>query len=66
MVSQMQGQAYSRSQGTGTLVASSGSGSTDSSKTINQTLTINSPKSLSPAETARQNKRALQELAFGF
>lgn len=31
---------------------------------INQTVNIYSPAALSPAETARQNKKALQELAF--
>ena len=33
---------------------------------INQTVNIYSPIALSPSETARQNKRALQELAFNF
>lgn len=32
---------------------------------INQTVNIYSPSALSPAETAKQNKRVLQELAFG-
>lgn len=38
----------------------------DNSKAITQNITINSPTALSPSETARQNKRALQELALGF
>lgn len=33
---------------------------------INQTVNIYSPTALSPSETARQNKRALQELALQF
>ena len=33
---------------------------------INQTVNIYSPVALSPAETAKQNKRVLQELALGF
>jgi len=33
-------------------------------KGITQNVVINSPKALSPSETARQNKRALQELAL--
>ncbi len=33
---------------------------------ITQNLTINSPKALSPAETARQNRRVLQELALEY
>ena len=32
---------------------------------INQTVNIYSPKALTPSETARQNKRMLQELALG-
>ena len=36
------------------------------SKGITQTVNIYSPTALSPSETARQNKRALQELAFNF
>lgn len=33
---------------------------------ITQHLTINSPKALSPAETARQNRRVLQDLALEY
>ena len=36
------------------------------SKGITQTVNIYSPIALSPSETARMNKRALQELAFNF
>lgn len=35
-------------------------------KSINQTINIYSPKALSPAETARENKKALQKLALAF
>ncbi|NOW86780.1 phage-related minor tail protein [Clostridium beijerinckii] len=40
------------------------SGSNSAGAGINQTVNIYSPAALSPAETARQNKKALQELAF--
>jgi len=43
--------------------ASSNNGS---SKNITQNLTINSPIALSPSETARQNRRTLQELSLKF
>nr|WP_309099067.1 hypothetical protein [Fredinandcohnia onubensis] len=36
------------------------------SKSIVQHLTINSPQQISPSETARVNKRALQEMALGW
>ena len=36
-----------------------------SGSNINQTVHIYSPKALTPSETARQNKRMLQELALG-
>lgn len=39
-------------------------GSNSAGAGINQTVNIYSPVTLSPAETARQNKKALQELAF--
>ncbi|WP_160684324.1 hypothetical protein [Clostridium sp. C2-6-12] len=42
------------------------SGSKVAGTGINQTVNIYSPVALSPAETAKQNKRVLQELALGF
>ena len=45
---------------------SSLSGSKVAGTGINQTVNIYSPVALSPAETAKQNKRVLQELALGF
>jgi phage-related minor tail protein len=44
----------------------SGNTANDNSKSIVQHIVINSPAALSPSETARQNKRALQELALSF
>ena len=35
-------------------------------KGVTQNITINSPKALSPAETARMNKRVAQQLAMGW
>jgi len=46
--------------------ANSGGGKTLPNNGITQTVNIYSPTALSPSETARQNKRALQELAFSF
>lgn len=51
-----------RTIGTGTGTA----GMSQQPKSITQNVTINSPTALSASETARQNKRALQELALGF
>lgn len=42
------------------------SGSKVAGTGINQTVNIYSPVALSPSETAKQNKRVLQELALGF
>ena len=42
----------------------SSSGSTGA--VVNQTVNINSPKHLSPSETARKQKQAVQELALGW
>ena len=41
------------------------SGRSQAAAGINQTVNIYSPAALSPAETAKQNKRVLQELALG-
>ena len=46
--------------------ANSGGGKTMPNNGITQTVNIYSPTALSPSETARMNKRALQELAFNF
>ncbi|AFQ46261.1 phage tail tape measure protein [Desulfosporosinus meridiei] len=50
----------------GRVKSSASAGNADNSKAINQTVNIYSPAAVSPAETARQNKRALQELALAF
>jgi phage-related protein len=47
-----------------TSAIASFSGSSNAAGGINQTVNIYSPTALSPAETAKQNKKVLQELAF--
>lgn len=46
-------------------VSGSAASSYGGGNSINQTVNIYSPAALSPAETAKQNKRVLQELALG-
>lgn len=48
----------------GDLSVSAASSGNNGGNSINQTVNIYSPSSLSPSETAKQNKRVLQELAL--
>lgn len=62
--SQAMAKVVNPSTSTGTATGSSQSIGRNLSSEINQTVNIYSPTALSPSETARQNRRVLQELAL--